>query len=322
MTMISHLDWYAAGGTRAQLAHALKSGDLQSIRRSRLLAPGGKLTPEQEHLVRVQAASSFLGDATFVARQSAAVVHGLPVFAKRLERVTVLRTGGGHGAIEPLIHARRGHIDPSDLAIVDGVRLTSLAQTTADLAGELPFPEGVMTVDAALRRGATRDEILARVGSGRGCRRAERAIAFGDPRAESPGESISRAILHLAGLPAPDLQHEVYDSTGNLLGRLDFYWEKNKLGGEFDGRTKYTDLVPAGSNAGEVMWGEKRRELGIGDLIRSLARWTWPDMWDGTMCRRVARHLGVDDFRIPVLSLPPGITIEGLPSRPRPPFRA
>lgn len=315
MTIISYLDYYAAGGTRAQLTKALESGRLVSMRRSKLLAPGPRTTPQEEHRLKVQAAGPFLGDATLVARHSAAVVHGLPVFSKRLDRVAVIRTGGGHGTIEPLIHARRGAVDPIDVALIDGVPLTGLARTAADLARELPFPEAVMIVDAALRQGAEREEITARVGSGRGCRRAERAILFGDGRAESPGESVSRAILHLAGLPTPELQHEVYDAAGKLLGRLDFYWKDRRLGGEFDGRTKYADLVPEGSSADEVMWEEKRRELGIGDIVESMTRWTWSDMWNGVMVRRVARALGVRDFSIPVLSLPPGISVQGQPSR-------
>ena len=268
---------------------------------------GEKLSPQALHLAHVRAAAPMLNETTFVDRTSAAIVHELPVFASRLQRVTVVRTGGGHGVIRPLIHARSGIIDTTDVLVVDGIPVTSLARTAADLSRQLPFTEAVMTVDAALRRGAQKDDIFARLKGFHGSRRAARIVAFADARAESPGESISRAIIHLAGLPAPDLQYEVFAADGSLLGRLDFYWDEAGLGGEFDGRVKYTELANGGSAAGTVIWDEKRRELIVGDRITAMTRWVWPEMWSGVMCHRVARKLGVTNYRVPTLSLPPGV---------------
>ena len=310
VTLINYTDWYGAGGTRSQLARAIATGSMRKIRRGTLIDARETLTRQAQHLALVQAAAPALQELTFVDRTSAAVVHGLPVFAGRLGRVTVLRTGGGHGVVRPLIHARGGSIDPADVEVVEGIAVTGLALTAADLARRLPFPEAVMTVDAALRLGARKDDILARLEGGQGCRRAARAVLFGDSRSESAGESISRAIMQLAGLPIPDLQREVLAPDGTLLARLDFYWDAADLGGEFDGRTKYTDLVPVGSDAGTVIWREKRRELDVSDLITDLTRWVWPELWDGTMCRRVGRKLGVTGFRVPTLTLPPGVTVQ------------
>lgn len=307
MTLISYTDWYATGGTRGDLTRALAAGAVQKIRRGMLLTGRKPPNPQAQHLAQVRAAARALNETTFVDRTSAAVVHELPVFASRLERVTVLRTGGGHGVIRPLIHARSGAVDATDVLIVDGVPVTSLARTVADLARQLPFTEAVMTLDAALRLGAKQDDIFARLEGVLGCRRAARAVAFADARAESPGESISRAVMHLAGLPAPELQHVVCSADGEFLGRLDFYWDEAGLGGEFDGRIKYTELANGGSDAGTVIWGEKRRELAVGDQITAMTRWVWPEMWNGVMCHRVARKLGVTNYRVPTLLLPRGV---------------
>lgn len=307
MTLISYTDWYGAGGTRGQLTRAMATGAVRKIRRGTLLDGRETLTPQAEHLALVRASAPVLQDTTVVDRTSAAVLHGLPVLASRLRRVTVLRTGGGHGVVRPLIHARSGTAEAQDIDVIDGLPVTGLARTAADLARQLPFPEAVMTVDAALRLGAQRDDLIARIDRGHGCRRAARAVLFGDARAESAGESISRAIMHLAGLPAPDLQRDIFTTDGRFVGRLDFYWDDADVGGEFDGRTKYTDLVPVGSDAGAVIWDEKRRELDVGDAITAVARWVWPEMWNGVMCQRVARKLGITAFRVPTLTLPPSL---------------
>lgn len=308
VTLINYSDWYATGGTRGDLERALEAGAVRKIRRGVLLDDRTAAGPQSQHLAQVRAAVPVLNETTFVDRTSAAVVHELPVFASRLRRVTVLRTGGGHGVIRPLIHARSGSVDAADVVLVNGVPVTSLARTAADLARQLPFTEAVMTVDAALRLGAKRDDIFARLDGVHGSRRAARAVGFADARAESPGESISRAIMHLAGLPAPDLQHEVFAADGTFLGRLDFFWDEAGLGGEFDGRVKYTELANGGIDAGTVIWDEKRRELQVGDRITGMARWVWPELWNGAMCHRVARKLAVTDYRVPTLSLPPGVS--------------
>jgi very-short-patch-repair endonuclease len=57
----------------------------------------------------------------------------------------------------------------------------------------------------------------------------------GDPRAESPMESVLRWIVHEAGLPAPDLQYDVRDEAGGFLGRADLAWPDRRVLVEFDG---------------------------------------------------------------------------------------
>lgn len=307
MTLINYGDWYAAGGTRGQLTYALKTGTVEKVRRGTVITDRESLSPQARHLAQVRAATPYLNETTYVDRVSAAVVHGLPVFAGRLRRVTVVRTGGGHGVVRPLIHARSGVVDPAEATVIDGMPVTNLARTAADLARQLPFIEGVMTLDAALRLGVEKEDVFAQLEGRHGARPAARALLFADARAESPGESISRAVMHLAGLPAPDLQHEIFAADGRLVGRLDFHWDEADVGGEFDGRTKYTDLVPAGSSASAVLWDEERRELDLGDLVAAVTRWVWPEMWNGVMCRRIARKLDISLFRVPTLSLPPGV---------------
>jgi hypothetical protein len=110
-----------------------------------------------------------------------------------------------------------------------------------------------------------------------GKRKAVAVAAFADGAAESPGESISRAAIHLLGFPPPVLQQEFRDSRG-LMGVVDFWWPEYNLIGEFDGRGKYLrDEFTAGKDAGEMVINEKQREnrLRATRTHPNFARWEW-----------------------------------------------
>src|SRR4029079_18992923 len=86
------------------------------------------------------------------------------------------------------------------------------------------------------------------------------AVRMADHRAQSPGESRSRWLFFAEGIPAPELQFEVYDAAGMLVGTTDFAWRRHRLLGEFDGRSKYGRLLRPGQTPEEVVWAEKLRE--------------------------------------------------------------
>ena len=64
-------------------------------------------------------------------------------------------------------------------------------------------------------------------------------------------------------MPMPDLQHEVFDEHGTLLGTTDFAWPRFKVFGEFDGKIKYGALLKPGQSASDVVFAEKSREDAI-----------------------------------------------------------
>jgi hypothetical protein len=102
--------------------------------------------------------------------------------------------------------------------------------------------EGVVVADAtfARYRGSESEfaSIVEALGKGtRGVTKALRVLAFADGRADSPGESISRVEIARLGFAPPELQAEVRDPSG-FVGRLDFYWPIQRIGGEFDGLVK------------------------------------------------------------------------------------
>lgn len=231
------------------------------------------------HRRRLIAARGFVGPSTYFSHTSAAVIHGLPLLTRRLPEVVAVRTGGGHGAINRTLHARRASLAAEDIAEVDGLPVTSLARTVADLVRELPFPEAVMIADVGLAKGLDRGELLERTAKGRGCRMAARALLFADPRSESAGESLSRVRIHQLGLPAPDLQRDLYDARGRFLGRTDFWWEEFRLVGEFDGKMKYADSLKPGQSPADAIMDEKFRERGMFGAGCYVVRWYWADLW-------------------------------------------
>jgi hypothetical protein len=123
-------------------------------------------------------------------------------------------------------------------------------------------------MDAALlTRGVTAQELrtaAARATTWRGGRRASRAVALADGRAESPLETRGRLRIVGAALPIPGLQVEIR-AAGRLVGVVDAWYEEAAVAVEFDGRVKYTDPW-RGRTPDRVLWDEKRRE----DELRSL----------------------------------------------------
>jgi hypothetical protein len=241
--------------------------------------------------MKIEAAAPFLGPDTYFAHESAAVLHGLPLMSRRLDEVVAVRTGGGHGTITRTLHARRAQVGAGDTTEVDGFPVTSLFRTTCDLTRRLPFPEAVMVADAALRSRLERGELLRSVVGGRGCRLAAAALEFADARSESPGESLSRVRIHRAGLPAPTPQVELFDDFGNLVARVDFWWEAEGVVGEFDGMVKYGELLRPGQTAEDVINAEKFREQALVAAGCKVIRWTWQELWNGQMEFRLRQAL-------------------------------
>lgn len=267
--------WLADGHSRSQLRRGIEAGTLLRLRRGFLLADP---TAAQLHLARVRAAADVLEPGCYVCHVSAAVVHGLPVTGPLPDRVHVLRTGGGHGYINEVLHSHRGAFEPEHGTLISGIPVTSVVRTVADLVRRLPFPEAVVVADAAARREVDLDQVLALTTRGRGCRMAKRALCFADARSESPGESLSRALMHLHDVPEPVLQHPFSDASGREVCRVDFWWPRFRVAGEFDGLTKYTDLVDSNETAADVVRRERRRERLLSDRGVRVIRWLADDL--------------------------------------------
>jgi len=142
-------------------------------------------------------------------------------------------------------HARAGiRLRMSELADHDvmthrGFSVTSPMRTVSDLGSRRDLIESVVAIDMALHArlvSATElaAHVQARTGT-KGVRRLRRAAGLADSRSESPMETRLRLHLEFARLPRPDMQADLHDKSGRLLGRADLYYPDVRLVIEYDG---------------------------------------------------------------------------------------
>jgi hypothetical protein len=289
--------------TRALLAEGYNHDDLRRLqRRSELVRvrrgayateSSPDLAVDERHRRLVLATAPQLREGAILSHGSAAVLHGLPVWPEAVEKVHVIRSRQGHGTKRSVVQVHGAPIGRREVTMIDGVPVTSLTRTVLDLARTLPMEQAVASGDRALALGLPRGELetgLLAMERWPGIRSARRAVAFLDVRSESVGESVSRVRLMEEGLPAPELQREMFGPDGRLIARVDFCWEEQKTIGEFDGKIKYGRLLKPWQRIEDVIFDEKLREDALRDLGWQIVRWLWRDLYRrGVLRERVQR---------------------------------
>lgn len=125
-------------------------------------------------------------------------------------------------------------------------------------------------------------------------RRLTAAWEFADGRAESPGESLSRATIYELGFEVPEPQKDLYDGKGRWIARVDNWWEGITLAGEFDGKSKYSSgFRKPGDSWQDVLVREKEREDAIRRTGAAVMRWLWKDVQNQQRFERLLVHHGV-----------------------------
>ena len=249
-----------------------------------------------DHLARarIRAVSHRLTKEAVFSHESAALVHGLWL----LETPAAVHITQSYKprASTPALRRHAGTLPTSDVVEVQGLPVTSVERTIADLAKSMHPREGLVLADSGMRllvqpergRRATAEELsdqvrtrlLAKVEGGphQGRRQARVVAAYADPFSESPYESVVRWIALSRGLPRPVLQQR-FDIRGNTY-YTDICWEfeltidgiafRLRLIAEYDGEQKYLAGADGDADpeaAAQAVLREKRRE----DDLRSLA---------------------------------------------------
>jgi hypothetical protein len=136
-------------------------------------------------------------------------------------------------------------IEEDEVALLDGIKVTTPARTALDLACRYRVDEAVAMIDAlaqATRLKMADVELLAERYKGRrGIRSSRVALALVDPGADSPRETWLRLLLIRAGFPPPQTQIPVYDEYGQLVAVLDMGWEHIRVAVEYEGDHHRTD---------------------------------------------------------------------------------
>lgn len=258
----------------------VRGGRWTALRRS-VYVPSALLPPDGplRHALDVAAASLATDQDVVGSHETAALVHGLPLFAA-YEGPPVLtrsRTPRGDRPVRTSPAPLVSHIPDRHRAVVHGAVVTSVARTAVDLARKGPALSAVVVLDAALRTGVTREqleEVLGDCHGWPGTVQAKEWLAFADGRAESALESVGRWRMHEAELPPPDLQVVLGDLDGPI-GRVDFHWAAYRTVGEADGFVKYRSADGAADFA--ALRVEKVREDRLRDAGSEIFRFTWDE---------------------------------------------
>ncbi len=138
----------------------------------------------------------------------------------------------------------------ADIAIIDGVPVTTAVRTVVDLGASAPLGTVARCLDAGLR---TRLFTLAdvelfvervakpgRTGVGIIRPLVEERLMW-QSITESTLEDLFRSVVVRAALPMPEPQVELYDSNGRFIGRFDFAFRSHRVLIELDSERWHMD---------------------------------------------------------------------------------
>ncbi|BBX61076.1 hypothetical protein MSAS_02500 [Mycobacterium saskatchewanense] len=130
-------------------------------------------------------------------------------------------------------------IEADEIAVVDGMRVTTPARTALDLARRYEKGTAVAAVDALVQatevKMADVELLVDRYRGRRGMKAARVTLELVDGGAQSPKETWLRLLLARAGFPRPQTQIPVLNEWGWAEAYLDMGWEDIKVAVEYDG---------------------------------------------------------------------------------------
>ncbi|MEU8222634.1 type IV toxin-antitoxin system AbiEi family antitoxin domain-containing protein [Kribbella sp. NPDC048915] len=283
-------DASAAGYSASEVQRRVRSGQWRRMSYNAYVEPSSDPTDETPwdralRLYRLSIRMAFerLADVV-VSHQSAAALHGLPLWGTDLSKVHFTRSVTGRDRTGRTLRIHRSPVEDDEVVVVDGLPVTSVERAILETTCTTSYEVGVVLSDAALRLGSTtREQLAACVERHRhwpGSPAARAAVQFADGLSESVGESRLRVLMANHELPPPELQVEIRDDDGDLIGRVDFLLRRHSIV-EFDGAIKYGEGTPA-------VLAEKRREDRLRAAGYGLARVDWTDL---DHPQQTARHL-------------------------------
>lgn len=239
---------------------------------------------EERHLIRAAAVLRSQAEGAVAIRHTAAVVLGLPLVRTDLGRVEIGTAGGAHGRTTK--GARVTGVDLDQLACVEvqvpglgTLRSASPAWAVVGTAMSNNPLAALAAGDHALRHGlCTRGEIAAALDAARGATgvgQAREALVHLEPKHESPGETLTAAVLRGSRW---DFEPQVWQTVAGRSYRMDFANEELMLAVEFDGQVKYVSP--------EVKEDELAREEDLRSMGWDFVRVVWDDFEDERQIQR------------------------------------
>ncbi len=227
--------------TSQDVARRLRGGAWRRVGRGAYLATEVEATARRTALAHIVAVHSRLTAPHVFSHDSAALLWGLPLWTVP-DVVHVYQRHRPGARRDPTTRRHLGAPAVAAVTLTGGLPATTLALTAVDCARAMTPRAALVVVDAALRAGAPRAEMLRLLAldpTGRGSARARAVVLLGDAGAESPQESALRFLLLRAGMPQPETQVRIDTPVGTFWA--DLGWERWRVVLEYDGRPKYAD---------------------------------------------------------------------------------
>ena len=245
------------------------------------------------HLLLARAVLANQRGRVALAGVSAAALHGLALYGQNLDTVHVVRLDAGSSRSEAgVIHHRIRQEIEADLGTYQGLVAVNPARAVWEVACRSSLEGGVVTADSALKADPelrhTIERLAGRFDRFPGSCHGRTAMRLATSKSDSPGESVTRVQFHRYGIPMPELQWKVFDERGELIGVSDFYWERYRHLGEFDGKVKYQKLLREGESPSDCVFREKRREDRMRAGSRGMTRFVWSTVMRPTVRRTMS----------------------------------
>lgn len=196
---------------------------------------------------RAEALSLVVPPSAIVTDRTAAWLHQidiLPMSAVHEMPPVEVFSRAGSRLRRPDVSSGERQLRDEDITVVNGVLVATKLRTAFDLGRRLNRFHALAAIDALLRAGVEREDLLGGVERFRGERgvvQLRHLAPLADARAESPQESVLRLHwLEASGMPPPEPQVWVYDD-GYPRFRVDVGNEELRYGAEYDGRAFHED---------------------------------------------------------------------------------
>jgi hypothetical protein len=251
----------------------------------------------ERHRLRAHAVLRSHGTRIALSHTSAAVEHGLRLYDSDLRRIHVTCLDRPIARTTKDVVYHQGTCSDDDLVQVGSQLVVAPVRAGLEAASLTHRPGGLVILDSVIDLAlGTLDEIhlaYERMAGWPNSRKLQITVRLTRQGANSAGESLGRHLMWTQHLPEPQLQFEVRDQWGRLLGVTDFAWPEYGLLGEFDGMIKYGRLLKDGETPGDAVVREKKRE----DALREETGWLmvrliWAELFQpGATGAKIRRQL-------------------------------
>lgn len=264
----------ACGVHRTQVRDLCRAGRWRRLARGSYLVDADVVGPPARRAV-IRAAVASAGPGAVAVLDTAAEMWGI---------AGLRRTALVHVSVPPDSPRaqRRRHPDivvhqlglrSADVTSVAGIPATTPVVTVADVIRRVERYSAVALLDSALNTGRLGEADVAAIPrliqGRRGAVAARGVLAEADGRAQSPLETMVRLRCVDGGVPPDDLQVEVRDPDGYLLGVGDLGWRAAKVIAEADGAGPHG--LPA------AVYQDRQRQNRLVNAGWLILRFTWHD---------------------------------------------